>query len=232
MKAFLILLFPWSAFCQEVYTFPADLLADPYQFEIKQLGIRRIEQSHTTYWNSNNGFTKIDSTSHFDYIIDLDSSGKVSSFKYDFELEFQPITRFSPLKQSIDGSVTIYIHNDSSRLQQVIYNTDTVFYNYYENVFKYNQLNEIESINVIRPYRSIIDGVYLVEHEKNTSRIEEKYAEGLLIQRTYFVNNELVNTETFEYKMFSIGDRGFRLLHRLTRNNSRHITVYSINYIQ
>lgn len=221
----LIFTFPILALSQEIFSFPENLLADPYAYEIKQLKIKRIKQTHTSYWNTNNGFTKIDSSFYFDYIVEYDSLGRITSYKYDFELEYGGSLISDP-----EGSITVYFHNDSSRLERIIGSEDTIYYNYYENVFLYNGFNQIESIKVIRPYRSIIDGVYLVEHPKEAMRIEELYSDNLLIKRTKYANNVLVLTETFEYEAFKIGENPVHLLSGVTRSDSTFITVYKVSY--
>lgn len=220
-----LLILPTFAFCQEEFTFPDELLANPYSYELKQLGIKRIEQSHITYWNSNNGFTKIDSSFYFDYILAFDTLGRIASFKYDFQKEYEGSVMAGP-----EGPITVYFHNDSSRLEPVIRFEDTVFYNYYENVFLYNEFNQIESIRVIRPYRAVIDGVYLAEHPKSKVHIEELYNDDLLIQRSHYTDDSLYFTETFEYQPFWTGEKQIQLLHRVTNNNPRTITVYTVSY--
>lgn len=226
MKALLFLLFfPTIVLSQDIFSFPEELLVDPYRYEMKALKINRIEQYHTDYWRRNGGFSQFDTSFTFDYIVEYDSLRRVSSFKYDFEKEYGGSVMSSP-----NGPITIFAYNDSSRMQRVIGPTDTTYYNYYENVFHYGIFNQLEDIEVIRPIRTIIDGVYIKEHPREHVRIEEDYMEDLLIKRTYFADDVLVYTQNFEYQTFEYGEKPIHLLHMVTSSYGTQITVHFINY--
>lgn len=221
----LLFILPTLAFCQDTFTFPKELLVDPYSRDLKQLKIKQVEQYHSWVWKPGSSLEDLDSSFNIDYIVTFDSLQRVSSFKYDFQQEYGGSLMTGP-----NGPITIYAHNDSSRLKKLIYDSDTVFFNYYENVFSYNDFGEVEQIRVIRPFRSIIDGVFLAEFPKSKEHTDEFFEDGVLILRKFYRDGELIQTEKFEYKTFKEGDHTIKLLHKVFRDTSSSFATYIVHY--
>lgn len=221
----LLIIVPYFAICQDIFTFPDELWVAPYSYNLKQLNIKKVEQYHTWVWKAESTFEDLDSSFNIDYIVEFDSLQRISSFKYDFKPEFH-----GPIMSGPEGSITVYIHNDSSRLERTIYASDTVFYNYYENIFIYNELNQLESVKVVRPYRSIIDGVYLAAFPKTKEETDEFFEDGLLTLRKFYRDGELITTERFEYKSYQEGDLTVNLLHKVFRESPSSLVTYHIHY--
>lgn len=188
-------------FCQtKSFFFPEDLRIDPYSYGLKDLKIKKIEQIRLGNDNSNG---------LFQYIIEYDSLGRITKFKYDFREEGESI--ISPGEQI----TIIFFRNDSSYLERLITNNDTTFFNYYENSFVYedNESADLKYMEVKRPYRSVIDGVVLNKGTVETVSYKRKYNDNnLLVKETVYFNDKLFLEEAYDYILIYSSGKEYYLL--------------------
>jgi hypothetical protein len=223
-----LLTFPFFGYAQDGFSFPEGLKIDPYAYEMKVLEIERIEQVHTTYFYDSLDADRIDSNYVFEYIVEYDSAGRISSFKYDFQKEYGRTVMSSP-----EGQVTMYGYNDTSRLEVLIRNADTTYFNYYENQFRYNPFNELENIQIVRPYRGgIIDGVFIKEPEHDKIVVEKMYEANELSRITVFIDGVIQYSETYHYSTLSKNNTQLRVLTKIIRESANRKDVYQMKYLQ
>lgn len=219
---------PLLGYSQEEFSFPDNFRVDPYSFKMKVLNMKRIEQHRTTFIYHEFATLPIDSFYMIDYILAYDSAGRISSFKYDFQKEYEQTILSSP-----ESQVTIYAHNDSSRLERAITNLDTSFYNYCESQFLYNEFNQLDNIQIIRPYRGgIIDGVYIKEPNRDKLIIEKYYTNNLLSEINVFLNDKIQYSETYTYSGVRNNEKEFKLLTKIIRESNNQKDIFQINYLQ
>lgn len=228
MKTNLILgliFFSFAIFGQE-YTFPENLKVDPTSYEIRQLGLKRIEQSITSVYPALKDPEQMDSFYMMVYMVDFDSLGRVRSFKYDFHREIGR-TLFS----GSNSGVEIMAYNDSSRLEEIHFFGVPMMCNYVENVFSYDEFNQLKKVDVIQPYRGgIIDGVYLKDRAHQQKTIDEEYLFGQLTCRTTYLDGELYLVERFEYEYFTKVDMKVPLICLITKQYATSTEKLELNY--
>lgn len=221
----LLLLFPFVAKSQDAFTFPETFFADPEAYEMRFLNVKKIEQVHTSIYKNKEDSTQLDSLTQFEYIVTYNESGRIASFKHDFQKDYGQAIFSSP-----EGNNSRYSLNDSSRLEVMLNEWDTTYYNYVENVFIYN-FNQLERIEIKRPNRGgIIDGVYIRKEPKKEVIVKDTYENELLMERNTFVNGTLLSTLTFEYKRYEYKSAVFYLTNKVTQKGTNYSDFYTINY--
>ncbi|GAB5416084.1 MAG: hypothetical protein Crog3KO_06980 [Crocinitomicaceae bacterium] len=218
-------MFQFSSFAQDSFTFPENLHADPYSYALKQLKVKSIEQRSHWIKPNRTDTTIIDTSTFLQYAVDYNESNKVVSFKYDFEREYDLNGM-----DARDARILRAYRNDSSRLHLRISNGDSTYYNYYENIFHYDDYHGLMRIEVVSPSRMFIDGVYMRPPSAKVITTKDYYENVKISKREVFEDDTLIKTLYFEYLVVSDKSSTYYLLSKLEEHTETNTHFYTIDY--
>ncbi len=214
MKAvILFLLFPFHVFSQNTsetgFDFPANFFVDPYNHDLKQLGVTQVTQ---LYKNDLVVFADTieqkKTPRYLQYVLEFDSLQRPYKFKFDFQKQVGHILT-NPSSQ-----ISVVANIDSSRVFWHTINGKNEPYNYFEYTYIY-KTNGLSSIKVFdpSPFRGVVDGVYVQDVIYINSEIKNEVDnKGNLIKTEFYSEGILVYTKKYNYEIFKHDRHEARLL--------------------
>jgi hypothetical protein len=218
----LSLIFSIYSFSQEKGTNPTDLAIDIYDYNLSELGVKKIIQYSIVSYTDKNDSIKSKNI-HLSYVLNYDTLGRISTFKYDFQEKLD-------LKTILLETKDITISIDTSNLYRFTKNDTFQLYDYYEKLYSYKN-RELKSIIILPPIRFIFDGVYIKEWNFENECIINKINEfdKIIIKETYH-NDILYSTLEYEYSEFKNQSYTTNLLTKTTLTSGNSITETIIEY--
>jgi hypothetical protein len=191
---------------------------DLNEFKFSDLKLKEIKQS--TLFTKYNFELKIsDSTYYLEYILKFDTLNNISSVLYDFSEEYTSKEKIDSIKSNglIPGPVNRRVLNSKDRLYKFASLNDTIFYNYYENIYEYNENgSELTAIKIIKPQRDgIIDGVYKSENNQENIRYKNYVKNNILYKKEMYVNEKLFWTTVYIYKTIKTKYQTMNLIEKI-----------------
>ncbi len=224
---FILILFSYNAgITQTKDVTPNSMQVDPYDYKFEKLGVTEILEYKTYEKTTKDSISS--NIVRMSYAVKYDSIGKITNFKYDFEINTG--NKFN-IFQSQD--ITIKSHLDSSKIFLLRVNDSLFAYNYYEKLYTYNN-NSLQSISIFNPsiYRGFIDGVYIKErNNENTCTVKTINESGELIKVEHYLNDKLFSTQEYYYTEFSQNDYTSNLLTKVILKWGEKITETNIRYL-
>jgi hypothetical protein len=214
----LYLVFSISFSWAQVYL-PKDFEIDVDHYYLKDLNVKQIIQSHSHKFKDSTYFRP-------EYVVDLDTLGRIKSFKYDFKLDFRTL--------KFDGVTIDFIVKDSSGLFQY----DSLWYNFYTNNYIYDDI-KLMSILINQPNRPIaygvLDGVYIKEFKENLlikHREEIYYSEGRISKIQKYDETGMLSEVKYSYKAFKYKQQEYFLKTKIVTKTRRYFggTIGPFNY--
>lgn len=226
---FLFILFNSLSFSQSPFEWPNELKINPNHYELRQLGIKKVEQikrygpsykfADSTKYNSE----------YLDYVITYDTNQRITSFKYDFINHFYYSDFFGD-STKLD-SIKRLVQREELPIYFIKLNNTWVAKNHWEVLFTYNSYG-LANIGILNPYlrlgtRGVLDGVYT----KPTKRKEVKtisYSNefGEIIRQESYSGGELIHLKLYDYQFYENNGKSARLLHSVEEDG----IVYQIHY--
>ena len=211
---------------QDIDISPGNMLINPYDHKLKQLNIDQIVEYNIYRYSKVSTHDTVGKL-HLVYVINYDSVGRVSSFKYNFK-KHNGDSVFTILRSP---EIEISTKIDSSRLLRFNMTDEVVTYNFYEKVYRYDR-NGLLAINIRNPiyYRGYIDGVFMpVTHLKET-RTETKNKNGETIKVEHHIDDRLTTTEEYYYQEFTYNNYKTRLLTKVISTSENRVVERHLKY--
>lgn len=216
------------------YEYPNLRVWNLTQFKYGDIKMKEIRQSTLRIFFDTE-LNQIDSSEYLDYVVRFDSINNIKSVLFDFEIEENLNEILENTNKNVYRSVNAKELNPIDRLYKFQSLNDTVFYNYYENTYVYNDYGDLDKIKIIRPYRyGVVDGVYYMQYNTEDFQVKNYTVDDLLVKRETYKEEVLMHTTEYFYQTIQTRYKTFHLLEKIIEqvegeSGSRH--VISIEYI-
>jgi hypothetical protein len=199
------------------------------EFKFRDIKIKEIRQTtlHSYY---NIDLKKTDSSFYLEYVIKFDSINNVVSVLYDFMKEYISNEKLISKNSEVLLPVNRNELNSIDRLYKFATIDDTIFYNFYENIYEYDEFGgELKSIRIVRPLRDgIINGVYIQELKNENIRYKNYFKDDLLIKKEMYIDEKLEWTTEYFYQTIQTRYNTLNLVEKIIEQNENG-DKYEIN---
>lgn len=216
------------------YEYPNLSVWNLTQFKYSDIKMKEIRQSTLrTFFDAE--LNQIDSSEYLEYVVKFDSLNNIKSVLFDFEIEENLKEILEGTNKNVYRSVNAEELNPIDRLYKFKSLNDTVFYNYYENTYVYNDNGDLDEIKIKRPHRSgVVDGVYYMQYGTDDFQVKNYTVDDLLVKKETYKGEVLIHTTEYFYKTIQTRYKTFHLIEKIieqVEGESLSREVITIEYI-
>jgi len=233
INLFLLFLSITTAYSQLGLDFPKDLMFDPYDYKISDLGFKEVIQYRTWVIPASDSTTNNRVLFSMDYVVNYDSLNNLTNFKFDFAsiYSWQYLSGinshlYSPSPIEDSSAYFFFEHEDS---------TYSLFFQNYAFQYDKRQLVGVETIpskKKYNPIAGVLDGIYYPSNKVIKETIEYIYdEENKLIEKRITNQNDKTETWRYFYKTFEAQYGEYVLIERIEVVNNGEKMIYHIQYL-